>query len=393
MFAALFAARAGADVILLEKNEKTGKKLYITGKGRCNVTNDCDEQEFLDSVIHGEKFLRSAIYGFSPSDTMELFTEEGLNLVTERGNRVFPMSGKSSDVIRTVNKAMQTAGVRVMLSTEVKSVKKENDVFKIATNNGVFEADKVIVATGGMSYPSTGSTGDGYSIAASFGHKIVKPVPALAPLITVENVKPLEGLSLKNVTLSAYSGGKKLAEEFGEALFTSKGLSGPIALTLSSKINRAENVKLSLDLKPALDNEKLEARIMRDFAERQNQDLKNVTRALMPERLNTCVLKIARLDEGRKVNSVTKDERIRLVKAIKAVPFTLKSLAPFEEAVITSGGVDLKELTTSMESRLVSGLYFVGETADVDALTGGFNLQIAYSTGVAAARSAVNNDK
>ncbi len=385
---AVLCARGGERVTLLEKNEKTGKKLFITGKGRCNVTADYPPDEFLSGVVHGEKFLRSAIYSFTPENTKEFFRDLGVELVTERGNRVFPASGKSSDITRAFDRALKAAGVDVKLDSEVKSVKFENRVFKVLTADGKeYTADNVVVATGGKSYPATGSTGDGYEIAKSFGHTVVKPVPSLASLFTEESVRELCGISLKNVTLSAVTAdGKRLDGKFGEMLFTDRGLSGPVALTLSTELNRVSGAVLHLDLKPALSHEKLEARILRDFEERKNGDLKNVTRALLPERLNLYVLKRAGLQPDKKVNSVTKEERKRLADTVKDLTFRLKSIAPFEEAVVTSGGVSLKELTPKCESRLQKGLYFVGEVTDCDAVTGGYNLQIAFSTAAAAAK-------
>lgn len=385
---AVLCARGGERVTLLEKNEKTGKKLFITGKGRCNVTADYPPDEFLSGVVHGEKFLRSAIYSFTPENTKEFFRDLGVELVTERGNRVFPASGKSSDITRAFDRALKAAGVDVKLDSEVKSVKFENRVFKVLTADGKeYTADNVVVATGGKSYPATGSTGDGYEIAKSFGHTVVKPVPSLASLFTEESVRELCGISLKNVTLSAVTAdGKRLGGKFGEMLFTDRGLSGPVALTLSTELNRVSGAVLHLDLKPALSHEKLEARILRDFEERKNGDLKNVTRALLPERLNLYVLKRAGLQPDKKINSVTKEERKRLADTVKDLTFRLKSIAPFEEAVVTSGGVSLKELTPKCESRLQKGLYFVGEVTDCDAVTGGYNLQIAFSTAAAAAK-------
>lgn len=385
---AVLCARGGERVTLLEKNEKTGKKLFITGKGRCNVTADYPPDEFLSGVVHGEKFLRSAIYSFTPENTKEFFRDLGVELVTERGNRVFPASGKSSDITRAFDRALKAAGVDEKLDSEVKSVKFENKVFKVLTADGKeYTADNVVVATGGKSYPATGSTGDGYEIAKSFGHTVVKPVPSLASLFTEESVRELCGISLKNVTLSAVTAdGKRLGGKFGEMLFTDRGLSGPVALTLSTELNRVSGAVLHLDLKPALSHEKLEARILRDFEERKNGDLKNVTRALLPERLNLYVLKRAGLQPDKKINSVTKEERKRLADTVKDLTFRLKSIAPFEEAVVTSGGVSLKELTPKCESRLQKGLYFVGEVTDCDAVTGGYNLQIAFSTAAAAAK-------
>lgn len=390
MTAAVMLAREGIDVTLLEKNEKLGKKLFITGKGRCNVTNDCDIDEMFANVVHGGKFLRSALYSFTPQDAMAFFENMGLTLVVERGNRVFPMSQKSSDVIKAYERELKRLGVDVRLNTEAESIKKSDSGWEVRVFSGAIAADKVIVATGGVSYPSTGSTGDGYVFAQSFGMRIVEPKQALVPLIVAQNVTALQGISLKNVTLSAYdTDGRVIASEFGEMLFTNRGLSGPIALSVSSYINRYGKVKLLLDLKPALDEKTLERRILREFDARKNQDIKNVTRALMPERLNAFVLSAAGIQESKKVNAITKEERDRLVYCMKNLRFDLSALSPFSEAIVTSGGVDVKELKPTCESKAHSGLYFVGETVDIDALTGGFNLQLAYATAVAAARDII----
>lgn len=387
MMASIVLARGGADVALVEKNEKFGKKLYITGKGRCNLTNDCELDDVFANVVHGEKFLRSSLYGFTPQDTMAFFEDSGLKLVVERGNRVFPFSQKSSDVIKTLQIEIANLKVKTYLGTEVKEIRKNADGFKVVTPWESLECDKVVVATGGMSYPSTGSTGDGYAFARAFGLKIVEPRQALVPIIVKQNVSALQGISLKNVNLCAIDeNGKEIASEFGEMLFTNRGLSGPIALTISSYINRKQNVRLSLDLKPALDEITLDKRILRDFDERKNQDIKNVTRALLPERLNAYVLKCANIAESKKVNEITKQERAKLVETIKNLRFDVSSLAPFSEAIVTAGGVDLKGLKPTCECKDVEGLYFVGETIDVDALTGGFNLQLAFATAVCAAR-------
>ena len=383
---AVLAARGGADVTLLEKNEKTGKKLFITGKGRCNLTADLPPAEFLEGVVHGEKFLRGAVWSFSSADTKKFFEDEGVPLVTERGNRVFPASGKSSDITRALDRALKESGVRVELNAEVRRAEKRGEKFAAVLSDGrEFLSDALVVATGGKSYPSTGSTGDGYVFAEKFGHSVVKPVPSLVQLITKEDVSPLNGLSLKNVTLSAEVPGGKTVSEFGEMLFTKRGISGPVALTLSAHLNRVGGARLHLDLKPALTREKLDARILRDFSERKNADLKNVTRALLPERLNLYVLERAGLPPGKKVNAVTKEERTRLADTVKDLTFGFASVGPFEEAVVTSGGVSLKELTPRCESRLVKGLYFIGEVIDADAYTGGYNLQIAFSTAAACA--------
>lgn len=384
---AVLCARSAEPVVLLEKNEKTGKKLFITGKGRCNLTADYPPAEFLSGVVHGEKFLRSAVWSFSPEDTKKFFEAEGVPLVTERGNRVFPASGKSSDITRALDRALKESGVRVELCAEVVKTEKKGDSFAVLLADGrEFVADRLVIATGGKSYPSTGSTGDGYAFAESFGHTVVKPVPSLAQLFTRESVAQLQGISLKNVTLTAsLAGSGKRYSEFGEMLFTQRGLSGPIALSLSARLNRTAGAELHLDLKPALSREKLDARVLRDFAERPNADLKNVTRALLPERLNVYVLKRAGLDPAEKINSVTKEERARLVDTLKDLRFRFDRVAPFEEAVVTSGGVSLDELTPRCGSKRVDGLYFIGEVIDADAYTGGYNLQIAFSTAAACA--------
>ena len=391
-FASIFLAREGIDVVLLEKNEKIGKKLYITGKGRCNITNDCEIQEFSKNIVHGEKFLRSALYGFEPKDTMNFFEELGVPLVVERGNRVFPLSEKSSDIIRALANEINRQKIDLRLNTEVKEIRKMNNGFSVLTAWDKIECDKVLVATGGLSYASTGSTGDGYKFAKSFGHDIVEPKQALCPILVAQNVSSLQGISLKNVNLTAYDDNMNvISSEFGEMMFTERGITGPIVLSTSSYINRKQNVTLSLDLKPALDEKTLDARILRDFDERKNQDLKNVTRALLPERLNLYVLKYAELKESKKVNEVTKEERKRLIGAVKDLRFAVTGLASFNETVVTSGGVSLKSLKPTGESRLTPGLYFVGETIDIDALTGGFNLQLAISTAVCAARDIIKS--
>ena len=385
-FAAVLLAHGGAEVTLLEKNEKTGKKLFITGKGRCNLTADLPPREFLEGVVRGEKFLRSAVWSFPPESTKKFFEDMGVPLVTERGNRVFPASGKSSDITRALDRALKESGVRVMLHSEVKSAKKEGEEFVVTlSDGGEIRSDFLVIATGGKSYPSTGSTGDGYAFAESFGHSVVKPVPSLVQLLTKEDVSPLNGISLKNIALTAALPKGSEVSEFGEMLFTKRGLSGPVALSLSARLNRVSGGALTLDLKPALSREKLDARVLRDFAERKNADLKNVTRALLPERLNLYVLKRAGLSPDEKVNSVTREERGRLVDAVKGLTFSFAGVGPFEEAVVTSGGVDTSELTPKCGSRLVPGLYFTGEVIDCDAYTGGYNLQIAFSTAAQAA--------
>lgn len=383
MMSAIAAAKRGADVTLLEKNDKLGKKIYITGKGRCNVLNFCSPEEFLNNVVSNEKFLFSAINKFSPYDTFDFF-QNYLPLKIERGNRVFPESDKSSDIIKALEKAMKEYGVKIVLNCTVTAVKGCDNNFKIFTDVDEYDADKVIVATGGKSYPSTGSTGDGYKFAKTFGLNLIEPKQALCPIITKQSVKEIEGITLKNVEISAYENGKELRKEFGEMLFTANGLSGPIALTVSSYINRKNDVKIKIDFKPALSADTLDARLQRELNDPDRKVLKSVVRSLLPERLVKYVLNRCSLSGEKPTSQVTKNDRSILVKVLKGLEFDVLSLAPFEQAIVTSGGISVNELTPQMESRKHKGLFFVGETVDVDALTGGFNLQIAFSTGYVA---------
>lgn len=389
LMAAGTLAERGFDVTLADKNEKTGKKLYITGKGRCNVTNECDGKEFLASVVSNPKFLMSAINAFDSYDTVDFLQKNGLNTVTERGNRVFPASQKSSDVIKTFTDYCRKNGVKILLSAKVVGVKSDGEDFVVSFSDKTERFQKVIVATGGLSYPSTGSTGDGYEIAKSFGHKIVKPVQALVPIELNEPwVQKLSGLSLKNVRCSVTAGEKEIASDFGEMLFTHKGVSGPIILSLSSKINRLNpnGLKLLVDLKPALSDDVLDARLQRDFAELNLKQFKNSLDGLLPKSLVPVIVGLSKIDPEQKVGQITREQRKNLVHLLKNLTFSVKKLAGFEEAIITAGGVDVKEINPkTMESKLQKGLYFVGEVLDVDALTGGFNIQIALSTAYAAA--------
>lgn len=382
-------AERGFDVTLADKNEKTGKKLYITGKGRCNVTNECDGKEFLASVVSNPKFLMSAINAFDSYDTVDFLQKNGLNTVTERGNRVFPASQKSSDVIKTFTDYCRKNGVKILLSAKVVGVKCDGEDFVVSFSDKTERFQKVIVATGGLSYPSTGSTGDGYEIAKSFGHKIVKPVQALVPIELNEPwVQKLSGLSLKNVRCSVTAGEKEIASDFGEMLFTHKGVSGPIILSLSSKINRLNpnGLKLVIDLKPALSDDVLDARLQRDFAELNLKQFKNSLDGLLPKSLVPVIVGLSKIDPEQKVGQITREQRKNLVHLLKNLTFSVKKPAGFEEAIVTAGGVDVKEINPkTMESKLQKGLYFVGEVLDVDALTGGFNIQIALSTAYAAA--------
>jgi len=391
MMAAYAAAQNGNSVILLEKNEKLGKKIYITGKGRCNVTNDCSPQEFLLNVVNGDKFLTGAVYSFPPERTKAFLEENGLKLKTERGRRVFPESDKASDVTKAFERALRLVGVDVIFNSAVKGLEKVGDIFLVKTNNESYTADRVIVCTGGLSYPSTGSTGDGYKIAESFSHTVTPLKPALCGLnIKGDFYKDLQGLTLKNVTLTAAADGKIIYEEMGELLFTHFGVSGPIVLSLSSLLipYNLSSVILSLDLKPALSKEQLDKRVLRDFEKYKNKDLRNALVELLPSAMIPVIIKRSGLNGEKKVNSVTKEEREKLVETLKNFTLLPYGYRGFEEAIITSGGVDLKEINPkTMESKKCAGLYFCGETLNADAKTGGYNLQIAFSTGFAAGNS------
>lgn len=377
-----------ASVTVFERNEKAGKKIYITGKGRCNFTNLCSVNEFLASVIRGDKFLISAINAFPPEKTVEFFESNGLKYTVERGNRVFPSSNKASDVTATLLKLITAHGGAIEYDSRVESVSKKENEFLVCVNGKVQIFEFVVIATGGMSYPSTGSTGDGYKFAKAFGHKIIPPMPALCPVILREDVSLLEGLSLKNVEVKIRCE-KKEYSQFGEMLFTHNGVSGPCILTLSSMINRIEGKKtLSINLKPALSKEELNRRILRDFNNNINKDFKNSLDDLLPKSLIPYIIKRSGIDPNKKVNLVTKEERYRLVEILKNLTFIVDSLEKIDYAIITSGGVNTREIDPkTMESKLVSGLYIIGELLDIDALTGGFNLQIAWSTAYAAAHS------
>ena len=397
LMAAWAAADAGASVTLFEKNEKCGKKIYITGKGRCNVTNDCDEREYLSHVVNGSKFLTSAVYAFSPRALMEHLEDGGLRLKTERGNRVFPVSDKASDVTKCLENYCRSVGVNIKFNTKVLNLDILNSTMcDIITANGAVSFDKVIVCTGGKSYPSTGSDSDGYVFAERAGHTVIKPVPSLCGVnLNGGYFRAMQGLSLKNVGLKVYSGGKLLKDLFGEMQFTHFGASGPLILTASALINRLshDGVKLVLDFKPALSREQLEARILRDFEADKNKDISNCLKSLLPSSAVEPMLERCGILPDKKVNSITRAERASLLTNIKNFDMLYLSLRGFEEAVVTSGGVSLKEVNPkTMESKIVKGLYFCGEVLDCDAFTGGFNLQIAFSTGYVAGRAAAQAD-
>lgn len=391
LLAAAEAAKAGANVTLFDKNEKAGKKLYITGKGRCNVTNMRQPNEFLEFVVRNRKFLYGAIYSFSPENTVELIESNGVKTKVERGNRVFPQSDKASDITKALVKNAERYGVKFSYNSEISDVSKVNDMFFITSRSGKERFDKVIVACGGMSYPSTGSTGDGYAFAKKFGHKIVELRPALVGLTLKENVKALQGLSLRNVTATIDGGGVN-ESRFGEMLFTSSGVSGPIILSLSSFVNRVGNVKdmtLSIDLKPAMSAEELDKRVLSDFNKNINKRFKNSLDELLPKSLIPYIIGVTGISPEKPLNSVTKEDRAKIVDTLKNLKFGVATLGSLNEAVVTSGGVSVAEVNPkTMESKLVPGLYFAGEVLDVDALTGGFNIQIALSTGFVAGKSA-----
>ena len=400
MMAAVAAARQGAQVTLLEKNEKTGKKIYITGKGRCNLTNACESDKFFENVISNGKFLYSAFYQMDNQAVIRFFEEAGCKCKEERGERIFPVTDHSSDVIAALNRKMAKEGVKVMLHTCVKSLLTEDDGAEGKKVTGVIlsdgremKADAVIVATGGKSYEPTGSTGDGYLFAEGAGHTIKEIQPALVPLTVKESwCMEMQGLSLKNVSVTLKNGKKKIYEGFGEMLFTHFGVSGPLILSASSlyvKKYMNQPVELSIDLKPALSTEQLDKRLLKDFDENKNRQFKNALDGLLPSKMIPVVIKLSKIAPEKKVNEITREERSALVLLLKNLPMTVTGVRGFQEAIVTQGGVHVKEVNPStMESKLVKGLYFAGEVLDLDAVTGGFNLQIAWSTGYLAGSSA-----
>ena len=394
MMASIAAADQGHQVTLLEKNEKLGKKVFITGKGRCNITNDSDVENLLQHTIRNPRFLYSAFYTFDSSRMMEFLESEGLRIKTERGNRVFPQSDHSSDVIRTLEKAMKKRGVTVRLHTRVLEILVQDGrccgVVVQKTQGGTKEtllADAVIAATGGVSYPSTGSTGDGLRFAKELGHRIVDVMPSLVPFeIREDFCQRMQGLSLKNVSLKMLKGKKVLYEELGEMLFTHFGISGPLVLSASCHFTKPEDdIRIALDLKPALSEKQLDERILRDFSLNKNSYFKNSLGKLLPSKMIPVIVELSGIEPEKPVNEVTKEERKRICFLLKNFEVVIKSFRPIEEAIITSGGISIKEINPkTMESKLVKGLYFAGEIIDVDSYTGGFNLQIAYSTGYTA---------
>ena len=396
MFASIWAVKCGHDVEVYEKNEKLGKKLFITGKGRCNITNACDMETLFASVITNSKFLYSSFYGYTNQDVIDFFEEIGVRTKIERGDRVFPVSDHSSDVIHGLEREMKRHGVKIHLYTEVKSVEVENGAFThlVLDDKTNVYGDACIIATGGLSYRTTGSTGDGHKFARELGHTVTECMPSLVPMTTKEGWVPeLQGLSLRNVEAIIYDGKKKLYNDFGEMLFTHYGVTGPLMLSASSivgkkfkdkKLNDKE-LRLEIDLKPALSIEKLDQRVLRDFEENQNKQFKNAIGKLFPSKLIPVMIELSGIDPEKKVNVISKEERLNFVHLIKHFTMTLTGLRDYNEAIITRGGVKVKEIDPgTMESKLMENVYFIGEVLDLDALTGGFNLQIAWSTAYAA---------
>ena len=388
LISAYFRAVRGEDVYLIEKNEKPGKKLYITGKGRCNVTNDCDVDEFLSNVVTNAKFLNGAIRRFPPEKFMEFLLGK-TKLKTERGNRVFPLSDKASDVTKCLCAYAEEAGAEIKLNEKVLSINaSDGKIVSVVTDKATYPCDNVIVCTGGLSYPSTGSTGDGYAFAKSFGHTIISPVAALSGVnLKGDFYKNLQGLSLKNVAISVVNGKKKIYSDFGEMLFTHFGVSGPTIISASSFINRLNlrDVYISLDLKPALTEEQLDARVLRDFERYKNKAIKNSLDDLLPKAMIPVIIKAAGINGDIKNNELKAENRRKIVAAIKDFRMYPHSLRDLNEAIVTSGGVSVKEIDPkTMESKLVKGLFFAGEVIDADALTGGFNITIAACTAYSA---------
>ena len=397
MAAAAFLGEHGHQIHVFEKNEKLGKKLFITGKGRCNLTNSCDEETFFQSVVSNEKFLYSAFHGFSNEDAIAYFEQLGLPLKEERGGRIFPKSDHSSDVIKALEQRMKELDVKIHLNSLVKEILlQETDagqkkVTGVLLENGQeIVGDKVIVATGGMSYQATGSTGDGYEFAKHAGHKVTTLRSALVPMETKEEYIPrMQGLSLKNVRFTVKDGKKVLYQDFGELLFTHFGMSGPLVLTASSYLGKKlekKELQGTIDLKAALTEEQLDARLLREFETGKNKQFKNVISGMFPSKMFPVILELGKIPPEKKVNEITKAERMEFLRVGKNFPVTITGLRGFREAIITQGGVKTGEINPkTMESKKAQGLYFIGEVLDLDAVTGGFNLQIAWSTARAAA--------
>ena len=391
MMCSAVAAERGLDVILLEPNKILGRKLRITGKGRCNVTNNCDIREFLNNIPGDGRFLYSALNRLSPRDTMELFESLGLHLKTERGNRVFPVSDNANDVAGTLQRYMNRAGVRIVHTSAKHIITEADTVTGVETCDGVIECRAAVICTGGLSYPLTGSRGAGYKMAQELGHTVTPTRPSLVPLESDDDYcAEMQGFSLKNVTLSAYEDDKLIYKELGEMLFTHFGVSGPLVLSASSHMRRFGEAKyeLRIDLKPGLDEKKLDARLLRDFEKYANRDFANSLGDLAGKAMIPVLVRLSGIPAETKVNSITREQRHELLRLLKSFPVSVSGPRPIDEAIVTSGGVSTKEINPrTMQSKLVGGLYFAGEVLDLDAYTGGFNLQIAWSTAYVAANS------
>ncbi|MGL4569595.1 MAG: NAD(P)/FAD-dependent oxidoreductase [Clostridium sp.] len=384
MMSAITASKNNNEVILIDGNDRLGKKLFITGKGRCNVTNSKDISEFFDFIPGNPYFLYSSLYTFTNEDTMNFFENEGIKLKIERGGRVFPNSDKSSDIIRGLSNAISRSNIKIMLNSKVtKIIRDNNKIIGVEVDNTIIDGDHFIIATGGASYPLTGSRGDGQKFAKILGHNIVELKPSLVPIEIKETlVKELMGLSLRNIELSIFDDKKNVFKDFGEMIFTHFGISGPLVLSGSRFIKNSKKYTVSIDLKPALDAKELDLRIQRDFKKYINKDFKNSLDDLLPKKLIPIIIKRSEIPEDKKVNEITKEERKKLLISIKEFTLTVKGLRPLEEAIVTAGGIDTKEIDPStMRSKLISNLSFAGEVIDVDAFTGGYNVQIALSTG------------
>ncbi len=388
-FASIISARMGRKVILFEKNERIGRKLRITGKGRCNLTNNCTNDELMNNIPVNPRFLYSAFSAFSPQDTMDFFESLGVPLKTERGRRVFPISDNANDIADALEKEMKKCGVKIIHETVKHILTDDNVCTGVITSSGKeYNAQSILIATGGKSYPLTGSTGDGYRMAEELGHTVTNIYPSLVPLVIREKYcSEMMGLSLRNVNLKLFDREKCIFSEQGEMLFTHFGMSGPLVLSASSHIRDMQSgrYRISIDLKPALSEQQLDKRIQRDFAENQNRDFINAIRNLLPAKMIPVAVRLSGIPADKKANSITKEERHKFAELIKNFTFNIENFRPVEEAIITSGGIPVREINPkTMESRLVSGLFFAGEVIDVDAYTGGFNLQIAFSTAYSA---------
>lgn len=396
LMAAVAAVNNNCEVIIYDGNEKIGKKIYITGKGRCNLTNACDISEYFDNIVSNDKFLYSALYSFTNDDVIKFFEDNGCPIKVERGNRAFPRSDKSSDIIKTLEHYLRDRGVKIVLNTKVEAIiTNDNKALGVRLDNGKTDkCDRLILATGGMSYQATGSTGDGYRFAKDLGINVTALRPALVPFETREGyINNLQGLSLRNVELSIYHNDKAIYSDFGEMLFTHFGVSGPLVLSASSKIGvlLEQGIELNalVDLKSALSYKKLEDRILRDIDANRNKEIKFLLGNLLPNKMVECFIDMLNVDPHLKLNEFTKEMRSHLLSLLKGFPFTITKLRGFNEAIITQGGIDVREINPStMESKKIKGLYFAGEVIDIDALTGGYNLQLAFSTGHLAGVSA-----